>query len=305
MKLSLGVKTDPVEHRYSYEWLFDLMAENGAKYLQLGSFFEMYELEPEWFHRLKEKAEQRGVRIKSMFTSYRELGGFMYNDPSYERVAVLNSNKMLAIAGILGVDFAGTNMGAVFYDRKDYKPTGYAKSLENFKRMSRVAKEQGLRGMTTEPMSCLAEPPTLADECVDLMRKLDANHKANPDTVPYYFCADISHGYADVDRKLVEDNWSLFEVQIPWIAEFHFKNTDAIFNSTFGFNAEERKRGIVDLARFRKLIDANADRFPVPDVTGYLELNHVKHGRDYTDSSLHTVLTESLAALRDNFDFAD
>lgn len=119
-----------------------------------------------------------------------------------------------------------------------------------------------------------------------------------------YFCGDVTHGYADGNRRVVHDNWSLFETQIPWMAEFHFKNTDEIYNSTFGFGPGERGRGIVDLARFRRLLEDNADRFPIPDVTGYLELNHVKHGRDYTDPTLGKALSESLAALRDNFDFA-
>ena len=61
----------------------------------------------------------------------------------------------------------------------------------------------------------------------------------------------------------MHDNWSLFEMQVPWMREFHFKNTDSIFNSTFGFGPEERGRGIVDLARLKAVIDANAGRFPV------------------------------------------
>lgn len=305
MKLSLGVKSDPVEHRYTYDWLFDLMAENGAKYVQLGSFYEMYSLEPEWFLRLREKAEARGLRIKSMFTAYRELGGFLTGDPSLARVAAENYRKILDIAGILGVDFAGSNMGAVYYDRRDYKAEGVRRCVESLKEMTHIAHEKGLRALTMEPMSCLAEPPTTIAECASIMKDFADYHAAHPDTVPMYFCADISHGYADADSNVIEDNWSLFAAQVPYIAEFHFKNTDARFNSTFGFNAEERDRGIVKLDRFRKLLDDNAGRFPVEDVTGYLELNHIKFGRDYTDIKLGPVLTESLAAIKENFDFQD
>ena len=36
--LHLGVKTDPVEYRYSYEWLFRLMAEEGVHHANLVPF---------------------------------------------------------------------------------------------------------------------------------------------------------------------------------------------------------------------------------------------------------------------------
>jgi len=100
----------------------------------------------------------------------------------------------------------------------------------------------------------------------------------------------------------MHDNWSLFEMEIPWMWEFHFKNTDAIFNSTFGFDPEERARGIVDLARLKKLIDSNRGRFPNPELTGYLEISGPKTGREYTDRHLEGMLVRSLEALKDVFD---
>lgn len=303
MKLSLGVKTDPVEHRYTYEWLFDLMAEAGATRVQLGSFFEMYFLNPDWFARLREKAGERGLRIQSMFTSYRELGGIMSDDPGFDRVARDCYRKMLDVAAALGVDYAGSNLGAVYYDRMDHREEGIRRSLGHLGEMAVLAGQKGLRGLAIEPMSCLAEPPTSPAECDRIMADLDTRRRAAPGAVPVYFCGDISHGYADADGRVVHDNWSFFEGQIPHMCEFHFKNTDAIFNSTFGFNAEERRRGIIDLARLRRLIDDNASRFPVDNVTGYLEMNHIKFGRDYTDNKVGTVLRDSLAALRDHFDF--
>ncbi|MDR0361211.1 MAG: TIM barrel protein [Planctomycetota bacterium] len=304
MKLALGVKSDPIQYRYSYEWLFDLMAEAGAGYLQFGSFFEMYSLEPEWFARLREQAAARGIKIKSLFTAHRELGGLMSGDPSFERVARDSYRKLLDVATALGVEFAGSSMGGVLYDCADHKPEGMRRSVEFLKEMAHVAHEKGLRALTIEPMSCLAEPPTIGSECVSLMTELADYRAKHADAAPVHFCADISHGYADENRKVVEDNWSLFAAQIPWMCEFHFKNTDAVFNSTFGFSPAEIERGIVDLPRLRSLLDANADRFPVGDVTGYLELNHVKIGRDYTDKTLGAVLLESIAAMREHFDFA-
>jgi ribulose-phosphate 3-epimerase len=93
----------------------------------------------------------------------------------------------------------------------------------------------------------------------------------------------------------------MFEREIPWMWEFHFKNTDAIYNSTFGFGSEERSRGIVDLKRLRDILEKNATRFPSDEVTGYLELPGPKLGRDYSDGLLRGQLEKSLAALREEF----
>jgi Xylose isomerase-like TIM barrel. len=304
MKLSLGVKSDPIEYRYSYEWLFDLMAEAKAPYLQLGSFTEMFSLEPEWFARLGEKAKGRGITIKSVFTSHRELGGLFSGDPSLGRVAIENYRRLIDVGAAVGADYVGSNLGRSFQDRFDEKVPGMVKSIEHLKNMMAYAKEKGLKGLSVEPMSCLAEPPTLPEECTSLMLELGNFHKANPNTVPCYFCSDISHGYADAEGVVVHDNWSLFRHNAPWTCEFHFKNTDKIFNSTFGFNPEERERGIVKLDTFRNLIDEVAPAFPVERVVGYLEIGGPKHGRDYSDINLGKALKESLAALNDAFDFA-
>lgn len=305
MKLSLGVKTDPVEHRYTYEWLFDFLAEQGVRHVQMGSFFEMYSLDLDWFVSLREKAEARGLRIDSVFTAYRELGGFMTGDPALEEATYRNHVRLLEVGKALGAGYVGSNMGALYYDRDGYKDTAIERYLAHIKGMTYLARRNGLKGLTIEPMSCLAEPPTLPGECVAIMRNLAEHHARNADeTVPVYFCSDISHGYADAGRQVVADNWSLFTLQIPWMAEFHFKNTDAAFHSTFGFGADDRARGIVDLTRLKKIIDDNAANFPVEEVVGYLELNNIKFGRDYTDTTLASYLSESLAAIKDVFEFS-
>ena len=303
MNLSLGVNSIGIDRRYSFDWLFDLMAEAGVRYLQLASFFEMYFISDDWLLKLADKAKQRNIRIKSLFTSARELGGAMTGDPEMARVARRNYLRLLDVAAVLGVDSAGSNMGACHRDNMAVKDEGIRRGVELLKEMSFVAHGKGLKAITVEPMSCLAEPPTLPDECEALTRELAAHHEANAGTVPVYFCADISHGYADAGGGVVVDNWSLFEMQIPRIFEFHFKNTDAIFNSTFGFDAGERERGIVKLDRFKAMIERNAAKFPNQDLTGYLELTGPKCGRDYSDVKYGGMLRESLAALRDAFGF--
>jgi ribulose-phosphate 3-epimerase len=66
MKLNLGIKSDPIQYRYSYPWLFRLMAEEGVTCLQLGSFFELYQLPDAWFKRLRKEASDHGIAIESV-----------------------------------------------------------------------------------------------------------------------------------------------------------------------------------------------------------------------------------------------
>ena len=54
MILNLGIKTDPIEYRYSYQWLFHIMNSHNIRHMQLGSFFEMYSVGDEYFHELRE-----------------------------------------------------------------------------------------------------------------------------------------------------------------------------------------------------------------------------------------------------------
>ena len=91
----------------------------------------------------------------------------------------------------------------------------------------------------------------------------------------------------------MHDNWSLFERQIPFMGAFHIKNTDRHFDATFGFSAEERRRGIVDLERLRGLLERHAGRFPVRPLVGYYETGGPKIGRDYSDRNLERDLRES------------
>lgn len=90
LTLQLGVKTDPTEYRFSYPWLFRLLADEGMQYVQLGTFFEIYQLPDEYFHRLRREAEDQGLRIHSIFTAHRELGGFFNDEPGWEALARRN-----------------------------------------------------------------------------------------------------------------------------------------------------------------------------------------------------------------------
>ena len=85
------------------------------------------------------------------------------------------------------------------------------------------------------------------------------------------------------------------------MCEFHFKNTDSIFEETFGFCEKERERGIVNLERFREIIFRNRDLWPVEEVVGYLELPGPKFGRDYSDPLLESQVTASVEALQGFF----
>lgn len=300
--LELGIKSDPIEYRYSYDWLFELLKENDIKYVQLGSFFEMYFLEDGFFYELRESAERKDVRIKSCFTAHRELGGFLTGNPYLEKVARTCYERYIEIGGILDVDYLGSNIGAIYRDKMGTKAEGIDCYIRHMKELVMLAKEQGIRAMTIEPMSCSAEPPSFPEELLSIMKIFNDHHIKHPSTtVPLYFCGDISHGLADHERKVLRGNLELFELEIPYMAEFHFKNTDEFFDSTFGFSSEEMKRGIVDLNEMKEMIQRNAEKWPVDDLVGYFEFTSLKLGRDYSDYKLGKILTDSLTALKEVF----
>jgi len=300
LQLLLGIKTDPIEYRYSYPWLFRLAAEEGVEHIQLGSTFEFYLLPDEFFHWLREQAEKAGVRIYSLFTAHRELGGFFRNEPGWEAIARRMFERYIQIGGILGARSVGHNPGAVLRDEMHTKPQGIARYLKHFKDLMHFAYEQGVAWLTIEPMSCLAEPPTLPEEIRQMGEELTAYHRQHPDsTARMGFCADVSHGYADAQGHVVWDNLQTFEATLPYLYEVHLKNTDALFHSTFGFGEEERAKGVVQVERFRDLLHANAHRLPARQVVGYLEISGPKLGRDYSDIHLEKSLRESLRYLRE------
>jgi sugar phosphate isomerase/epimerase len=302
MQIPLGIKSDPIESRYTFDWLFELLEELGVRFVQLGSFPELYSLEDGWFVELREKALRRNVTIKSCFTTHRDLGGFFLDDPYRERATRRMYERYVRVAALVGADSIGGNPGSVPRDRPELKEPGIERYLAHMRELMGVAREAGLKWLSLEPMSCLAEPPTLPEELERMLGSLEEHHRRHPDsTVPVYLCSDIGHGYADRQGRVLHDNWSLFEAQVPYMAAFHFKNTDARFDATLGFSAAERRRGIVDLARLKELVDCNADRFPVQPVIGYFETGGPKVGRDYSDPLLREMLTESIKAIQDVF----
>ena len=302
VSLKLGVKTDMIEYRYSSEWLFRLLAEEGIRHVQLGTHFELYQLPDEFFHQLRKQADDAGVVIDSTFTAHRELGGFFREEPGYEQVARKNFERYIQVGGILGAKSVGSNPGAVMRDRMGTKADGIACYTRHMKELMHWATECGVDWLTIEPMSCLAEPPTLPSEIAEMGKELTAYHDANPDnTARIGYCTDIAHGYADSDGNIVEDHVQLFEACVPWLYEIHLKNTDSMYNSTFGFTEAERAKGVIDVPQFRQLLLDASDRLPVQELVGYLEIGGPKLGRDYSDHLLGDSLRESLRYLKTAF----
>lgn len=303
MQFELGVKSDPIEYRYSFEWLFSLMRDCGVRNLQLGSFFELYSLEDAYFRDLRASAASYGVAIRSVFTAHRELGGFFAGDAAMEKVARRNYERLIEVGALVGSRYVGSNPGAVLRDRMAAKETGVRCYLKHMKELMAGAKALGLEALTIEPMSCGAEPPSHPDEIDRMLTELGKYHACEGATsVPVYLCGDISHGLADHEKNVTYSNIELFEFGLPRMCEFHIKNTDSVFGSTFGFTDEERRRGIVDLDALVDLVYRRAGDWPVPEVVGYLEIGGPKLGRDYSDHRLGGQLTESLAAIRASID---
>lgn len=302
MELLLGVKTDPVEYRYSYDWLFALLKKLSVRYVQLGSFFELYSLADEYFIDLRKTAESFGITIKSCFTSHRELGGFFSGNPYLEKAARKAYEKLIRAASILGADYAGSNPGSIYRDRMHLKDSGIRCYIGHMKELVMLAREKGLKALTLEPMSCSAEPPSTPEELDYILGEMADFYKCNPQSaVPLHVCGDVSHGLADSGGTVIHDNMDLFIHQIPHMAEFHFKNTDSLFNATFGFSPEEQARGKVDLKSLRTVIETQALRFPVRELVGYFETSGPKLGRDYADRNLEEMLTVSIVELKKAF----
>jgi ribulose-phosphate 3-epimerase len=303
IKLHLGVKTDPIEYRFSFEWLFRLMADEGIRYAQLGSFFELYQLPDDFFINLRQQAEAYGVHIASLFTAHRELGGFFRHEhPAWEQVARRNFQRLVEVGTLLGAEMVGSNPGAVVRDQMDFKPEGLRRYIRHMKELMEYAHQVGVPCLTIEPMSCLAEPPTLPDEIGTMAEELLAYHHQHPDgTAAIGYCVDVSHGYADQAGSVRWDNRQLLEAALPYMRELHLKNTDSLFNATFGFSEADRAKGIVQIEEIRDLLLANAGRLPVTELVGYLEIGGPKTGRDYSDYKLEGMLRESLGYLRETF----
>ncbi len=133
MKVHLGVKSDPIEARYSFEWLFDIMQGLGIHRLQIGSSYPTFSAEDEYFKKLRAKAEKREVRISSLFTSHRELGGFASGDPLLEDGARRGWERIIHVAALLGAESAGSNAGITLRDQPHLRERGIRCFFENMK----------------------------------------------------------------------------------------------------------------------------------------------------------------------------
>ncbi len=276
------------------------MQGEGIRHLQLGTFFELYDLPDTFFIDLRRKAADAGIQISSVFTAHRELGGFFREDgPGWEAVARRKFERLIEVAGLVGARRVGSNPGAVLRDSMGSKPKALQTYVDNFKQLMHRAADVGVEWLTVEPMSCLAEPPTLPQEIVDLMREFDAHHAANRQaTARPGLCVDVSHGYVDANRSVVYDHFDMMRAGLPWTCEIHLKNTDSSYDSTFGFREADRARGIVDVASVREFYSANASELPVSELVAYFEVGGPKLGRDFSDVQLEAVLRESLENLR-------
>ncbi len=302
MTLNLGIKSDPIEYRYSFDWLFRLMKRNGITYLQLGTFFELYFVDDKYIQDLRNQAEVYDIRIKSCFTAHRELGGFFTGNKYFKEVALSSYKRLIDIAAILGVDYIGSNPGAIYRDNYDIKNEAIDCYIKNMKELMLYAYDKGIKALTIEPMSCLMEPPSVPEEIDYIMDNLYNFYKRKEGyAVPVYLCGDISHGYLDNNRNVIFSNEEIFEFGIPYMCEFHFKNTDQYYHKTFGFGKKDREKGIIDLYRIKDILYRNVKLWPVSCITGYLEINGPKLGRDYSDYKLEEELQDSIEHLKGVF----
>jgi len=298
----IGIKSDPIENRFSFGWLFKLMQKLDVHHLQLGGFYELPLVDDNYFRELKDEAAQYEVHIRSIFTAHRETHGYFSNNPHLARAARAVYEHMVHAGSLVGARCVGSSIGSVLRDLPHTKEQGIQWYIEGTRDLMHYAKKEGIHSLSMEVMSCHAEPPTMPDEIERMMTTLRAYHDQHRDTtVPVYILGDTSHGYCDRDQKVIHTNYELFECSVPHMCEFHFKNTDSVYGSTFGFGPKEIARGHVDLSRIREILVRNMDRWPEPEMTGYLEHPGPKLGRDYSDYLLEKMLTESVEAIHTIF----
>jgi ribulose-phosphate 3-epimerase len=302
LTLQLGVKTDPAQYRFSYPWLFRLLAEEGVHDVQLGTFFEIYQLPDEYFLQLRRQAEDSGVRIHSVFTAHRELGGFLIDEPGWESVARQSYERLIRVGSLLGAQSVGSNPGAVYRDEMGSKRRGVERYLRHMKELMGLAHQQGVPWLVIEPMSCLAEPPTLPEEIRQMADELSSWHDRHPEsTARVGYCTDVAHAYVDGNCTVRTDHLEMIEATVPYLYELHLKNTDARYSSTFGFSPQERQAGIIQIEPVRRLLLSRAETIPVDRLVGYLELGGPKLGRDYSDKELERQLRASLGYLKETW----
>ena len=302
VNLHLGVKSDPIEYRYSWDWLLRILADEGVGFVQIGTFFEMYHLRDSALLQLRETAERRGVQISSIFSAHRELGGFFREEDAWHEVAFRNYQRLIQIGGLLGASSVGSNPGSILRDQMHLKTAGIRTYIAAMKKLMHYAASCGVKTLAIEPMSCLAEPPTLPAEITDMAEELMVYHDEHAeDTARIGYCFDISHGYVDDTRRVRHTSVELLGTALPYITEIHLKNTDVLHESTFGFTPADEKKGIIDVESFRDRLLANSARLPVRDLVGYFEFGGPKLGRDYSDRDLEESLRISIRHLREVF----
>lgn len=164
LEFPVSAKTDPIEYRFTYEWLFRIMAEEGIHYVQLGTFSELHHLPNDFFITLRQLAEGYQISIASVFTAHRELGRFFRDaHPAWEGVARRNYERLIEVGALVGAQSVGSNPGAVVRDRLDFQDEGVQRGVRCMKELMGYAHKLAAPCLTIEPMSCLAEPPILPD----------------------------------------------------------------------------------------------------------------------------------------------
>lgn len=301
-EIRLGAKTDPIERRHSFAWFFRILQEEKIPCVQLGTFFELYQLPDAFFRDLRARAADFGLEISSVFTSHRELGGFFLGDPAWETVARRNFERLVDVAGIVGARTVGSNPGSVPRDLMELKAGGISSYLRHAKELLHRCHDAGVSALLLEPMSSVAEPPSSPEEIRAMLEDLLSYHRARPEgTAAPGVCFDVSHGCAGREGAPRHSPLDLLEASIPYVWDLHLKNTDARLERTFGFGEAEASRGVVDLAAVRDRLLAAGDRLPVREVVAYLELPGPKLGRDASDARLEADLRESLRHVREVF----
>ena len=282
--LELGVRIDPTEDLYSYEWILQLMQEEEIRCAQLASFFGLYQLTDASVLELKARAEHFGVSFTSISAVHRELCGLFRPEKEYQRIATGIFERLVDIGALLEANSVGINVPMVprHGDTRQEQQDGFRVRLGRLKDLVHRAQERGIDTLTVEH--------TTLDQRI--AEELDADG-----TCTQIEAATIRYSF---DTRSMATDRMLTHV-VPQLHELHLRNTDLNLLGTFGFSERDRTVGIVDIPKLRQLLVSQPGGPHQRWITGYAEVAGPKPGGSHLDKTIQRANRESLRYLRETF----
>jgi sugar phosphate isomerase/epimerase len=261
----------------------------------------LYQSEPQAFRRYHREvaahARDRGVRVASVLTVYRDTGAIVHPDEAVRESAYRVGLAMLEMAACYGARYASSSlftMNRELAEDAERFRTLAAAGLAIWKRWLEDARRLGIETMLIEMAATRREGFSTLPDGRETLAFFDAWRRARPDqAADVGICYDTGHGISEEESPDPRDRdfraW--FDAFPERIHEIHLKDTDPLFLETFHFGSGD---GTIDP---RALLCAIRERLRVPEVYLYLEVPG-KRGRDIGERRAIEGHVRSLTLLR-------